>query len=375
MVTYTSNKNLQDPAAGSLNWDSPLNSNFNVIDQAFGSTYPILVSNGGGTPTVALTSSTTAINGVNWYDAQQLTIQSGTVVGTPTALTGNVTINLPNSIGTGTLGGSWIVTNNISASNQAAYTVKISGNNGSGTGVFIASGKTAVIWTDGTNVYFANTNVNPIAGTAISAAATINTAIFGTTVTLSGSTYTVTVPTPVNNNGAQITFVLASNATAITLSTPSGTFSGASGSAASTMPLTNYGNNYVYTIESNGTNWIVLSSPVASNSSGRISSRVNSQATVTTLSWNSNLYDQYNLTAQASAFATVADSGTPVDGQKIIFRIYSAAAYAITGGWPGITPVGVVLPTTTVAGKTIYVGCIYNASTTAWNAVAVNTQV
>jgi len=158
MVTYTSNKNLQDPAAGSLNWDSPLNSNFNVIDQAFGSTYPILVSNGGGTPTVALTSSTTAINGVNWYDAQQLTIQSGTVVGTPTALTGNVTINLPNSIGTGTLGGSWIVTNNISASNQAAYTVKISGNNGSGTGVFIASGKTAVIWTDGTNVYFANTN-------------------------------------------------------------------------------------------------------------------------------------------------------------------------------------------------------------------------
>jgi hypothetical protein len=42
--------------------------------------------------------------------------------------------------------------------------------------------------------------------------------------------------------------------------------------------------------------------------------------------------------------------------------------------WTGFTAIGVTLPTTTVAGKQHYVGCIYNGAATRWEAIAVTVE-
>jgi hypothetical protein len=49
----TTNKGLTDPANGSLNWDTPLNANFDIIDKAFGGTVTKTVTGLGGTQTLA----------------------------------------------------------------------------------------------------------------------------------------------------------------------------------------------------------------------------------------------------------------------------------------------------------------------------------
>jgi hypothetical protein len=106
----------------------------------------------------------------------------------------------------------------------------------------------------------------------------------------------------------------------------------------------------------------------------RINPRFLSQTSVATLAPDISAYDQYNLTAQAAALSVSAPIGTPVDGNKLIFRILdNGTARAIT--WNATyTVIGVTLPTTTVANKTTYVGCVYNANNTRWDVIAVTTQ-
>jgi len=50
-----------------------------------------------------------------------------------------------------------------------------------------------------------------------------------------------------------------------------------------------------------------------------------------------------------------------------------ALTWTTTSG--GYRIVGAILPTTTVVGKTTYVGLIYNAADTFWDVVAVGQQV
>jgi hypothetical protein len=106
----------------------------------------------------------------------------------------------------------------------------------------------------------------------------------------------------------------------------------------------------------------------------RINPRVVTAASTATLAPDISAGDQYNLTAQAAALTVSAPIGTPVDGNKLIFRILdNGTARAIT--WNATyTAIGVTLPTTTTISKTTYVGCIYNANNTRWDVVAVTTQ-
>jgi hypothetical protein len=69
-----------------------------------------------------------------------------------------------------------------------------------------------------------------------------------------------------------------------------------------------------------------------------------------------------------------APTGTPLDGDRLMFRIKdNGTSRAIT--WNAIYRiVGTVLPTATVANKTSYVGCIYNAADTKWDVVAVSRE-
>lgn len=111
----------------------------------------------------------------------------------------------------------------------------------------------------------------------------------------------------------------------------------------------------------------------------RIDPRVSSTASITSpLAPNSDNFDQYAATAQTTDFTINADSGTPVNGQKILFRFTdNGSTRAITwttGSSKAYRAIGVTLPTATTANKTVYVGCIYNAAADRWDAVAVTTE-
>lgn len=115
----------------------------------------------------------------------------------------------------------------------------------------------------------------------------------------------------------------------------------------------------------------------------RINPRVSSAASTTSpLAWNSDSYDEYAYTALANALTLNADAGTPVDGQKIIFRFKdngTARVLTFTGGASqGFQPVGVTMTTsgsnftyTTTISKLTYFGCIYNANASRWDIVAI----
>ena len=107
----------------------------------------------------------------------------------------------------------------------------------------------------------------------------------------------------------------------------------------------------------------------------RIDPRVVSAASASSLTPSIATADIYAYTALAAGLTINAPTGTPVDGNKLMFRLLdNGTARALT--WNATyTVIGVTLPTTTTASKTTYVGCIYNANNTRWDVIAVTTQV
>jgi hypothetical protein len=82
----------------------------------------------------------------------------------------------------------------------------------------------------------------------------------------------------------------------------------------------------------------------------------------------------YAYTALAATLTINAPIGTPVAGDKLIFRFLDNGTPQ-TLSWNGtFTAIGVTIPTTTTANKTTYVGAIYNATATRWDVIAVTTQ-
>lgn len=109
-------------------------------------------------------------------------------------------------------------------------------------------------------------------------------------------------------------------------------------------------------------------------SNSRINPRVSSTTSTASITPDISAFDQYCVTAQAVTLTINAPIGTPVNGNKLIFRILDNGS-AQTLSWNGTyTVIGVTLPTTTTSAKTTYVGCIYNAAATRWDVVAVVTQ-
>lgn len=106
----------------------------------------------------------------------------------------------------------------------------------------------------------------------------------------------------------------------------------------------------------------------------RINPRVSATASTATLTVDSDSYDQACVTAQAQALTIAAPTGTPVQGQRLIVRLKdNGTARALT--WNAIfRAIGITLPTTTTLSKTTYVGFIYNATDTKWDAVATVTE-
>jgi len=106
----------------------------------------------------------------------------------------------------------------------------------------------------------------------------------------------------------------------------------------------------------------------------RIDPRVTSAASASSLTPSVATADVYAYTALAAGLTINAPTGTPVDGDKLMFRLLdNGTSRALT--WDATyTVIGVTLPTATTISKTTYVGCIYNANNTRWDVIAVTTQ-
>lgn len=116
---------------------------------------------------------------------------------------------------------------------------------------------------------------------------------------------------------------------------------------------------------------IVLLTGAQTLVSKRITPRINSTASNATPAINVDTTDQFNITALAADITSMTSglSGTPTDGQKLVIRILdNGTARAITWG-ASFASRGQQLPSSTIAGKYLYVTLIWNAVTSTWDCV------
>ena len=174
--TYSTNKAIEEPANGDYvnTWSTPVNSNFNIIDTAFGG--HVIINATGASGTVALTTA----------QYQNLYILfSGT-------LSANVNYQVPSGVG-----GQWVIYNGTSG----AFTLTLS-SGGGGSSVTITQGTRTLIVSDGTNVTLSvNTVTSP--GGADTSIQFNQSGVFGGSSNLAWNygTNTLTVTGAVNVNG------------------------------------------------------------------------------------------------------------------------------------------------------------------------------
>jgi hypothetical protein len=242
----------------------------------------------------------------------------------------------------------YVVINNSSFT----VTVKVSGL----TGVAVPSGKRTIVYNNGTDVGSA---ADYFASLVLGAALPVASGGTGLTSGTSGGVLYYSATGTLTSSGA-----LAANALVV---------GGGAGAAPATV-TTGTGVVTALAGNANEATGVITGTGTATLQNKRIDPRVVSTATATTLTPDVATADQYAYTALASGLTINAPTGTPVDGNKLIFRILdNGTTRALT--WNATyTVIGVTLPTTTVASKMTYVGCIYNAANTRWDVLAVATQ-
>ena len=108
----------------------------------------------------------------------------------------------------------------------------------------------------------------------------------------------------------------------------------------------------------------------------RIDPRVSSTTSTASITPDISSFDMYALTAQAATLTINAPTGTPVDGDKLMFRILdNGTSQTLTWNATFTTATFFTVPTATVAGKMLYIGFIYNAANTRWDAISIVNQV
>lgn len=99
--------------------------------------------------------------------------------------------------------------------------------------------------------------------------------------------------------------------------------------------------------------------------------RTTTTASTATLTVNADAFDFATVTAQAAGLSIANPTGTPVDGQNLIYRIKdNGTARALSFGTAFRASTDNTLPTTTVISKTIYLGFKYNAADSKWDLLA-----
>jgi hypothetical protein len=168
MASNSSNKNLQEPSDGTQNWGAILNSNFSIIDNSFGTSSAVTLSNGAN---VTLTTAQ--------FETARIVL-SGSVTTT-------ATVTIPTNIGGGSSsGGFWLF------SNGTGGTITVT--TGGSTNVVInpvpsgssASYRNVYIFSDGTNIYSLDQATSlPVnqGGTGLATLTGANNALYSTSAT------------------------------------------------------------------------------------------------------------------------------------------------------------------------------------------------
>ena len=107
----------------------------------------------------------------------------------------------------------------------------------------------------------------------------------------------------------------------------------------------------------------------------RVVSRVYTTTSVSTLTANLSSYDQLVLTALAEACTIAEPTGSPVNGDRLLF-CFKDNATARTLTWNAVfRDLFGILPTTTVISKTTYVLVRYNEAALKWDVLDARTEV
>lgn len=203
--SYTTNKVLEKPANGDYVdlWNIPVNGDMDIIDQAFGGTTSLNATGGSATLT----------------DTQYRSL----IISISGAMSGNVVYTIPSG-----KGGSWIVYTNTTDSSGGPYTVTFQ-SGGGGDSVVTPRGYIATIYSDGTNVRFAdNRPITPVANSVDTAAiqngavtyAKIDTAAIATASDFRANTASHLLDT--TGTWASATFVTLTDASSIAVDMSTG---------------------------------------------------------------------------------------------------------------------------------------------------------
>ena len=80
------------------------------------------------------------------------------------------------------------------------------------------------------------------------------------------------------------------------------------------------------------------------------------------------------MTALAVGATFGAPTGTPGDGQRLLYRIKDNGSPRSLAFNAIFRPLGVTLPTTTLVDKVLYVGTFYNGDDVCWDVVVVGQE-
>lgn len=347
---------------GLLTITAPATSRQYIIINATSTNQSVKIVGTGPTTGVTLVAGEKAI--VAWNGSDFIKTAS-TVI---TNLTGTLPVaNGGTGLTSGTSGGvlAFTASGTIASSGAlAANALVIGGGAGvapstttTGTGVVTAVGN--AVNTSGGLV----TQSGTLAASAVLLGGGSGTAISSTTT---GTGVVTAFSNAVNTTNGLVTQTATLTASALLLGGGSGT--GISSTTTGTGVVTALGNN------ANATGGFTTINGTATLTNKRIDPRVSSTTSTASITPDISSFDQYAVTAQAATLTINAPIGTPVDGNKLIFRILDNGS-SQTLSWNGTyTAIGVTLPTSTTINKMTYVGCIYNAANTRWDVVAVTTQ-
>jgi hypothetical protein len=112
--------------------------------------------------------------------------------------------------------------------------------------------------------------------------------------------------------------------------------------------------------------------------STRVDPRVSTLASASSISPDSDITDMFTVTALAETLSINAPTGTPVNGQRLTIRFKdngTSRALSWQTSLGAYRAIGTILPTTTIANKTIYAGCIYNSTDSYWDVIAIAQEI
>jgi len=278
--------------------------------------------------------------------------------GSGASLTSLTAGNLSGTIPSAVLGNSTVYIGTTAVLlNRASGSISLTGTNIDGSAGSATTATTATTATNATN-------------TAITDDTTTITSVYPTWVT------TTTGNLPQKTSSTKLSFIPNTGVLSATGFAGAGT--GLTGTASS---LTAGNVSGIVAIANGGTGATTLAGASIATYTGtetltnkRIDPRVTSAASASSLTPSVATADVYAYTALAAGLTINAPTGTPVDGDKLIFRLLDNGTPQTLTWNATFTVIGVTLPTTTTASKTTYVGCIYNANNTRWDVIAVTTQ-